>query len=422
MTSTDPSEAGMTRTDPREVGWRLDGWRFDGRPRGGIGYAAAVLWLGFIVVPLIDAITHHGPHARHWIAIVGAAAFVAAYVTLVVRWRRRPRGRVPWGLLALLVVVAITLTVADRPGWGFLLVYCAACVALMGPAPWGFLGVLGCSALAGGASLLGGASGGQAIGFAATAAGIGLLMTLMRDLRIRNEELSEARAELARLAVAKERERFARDLHDLLGHTLSVIALKAELAGRLLPDRTADAAREVAEVEQVARKALSDVREAVSGYRRPTLDGELAGARVALTAAGIEAEIDRAHVALDPAVESVLAWTVREGATNVIRHSGAQHCTLTIRTSLTDASVEVIDDGSRGGAYDGRIGGNGARGGVEGGVSRNARGGHGPARTGHGLIGLAERAELLHGWVEAGPATGGGFRLAVTVPIPPAGS
>ena len=100
-------------------------------------------------------------------------------------------------------------------------------------------------------------------------------MVLMRDLRVRNEELTEARAELARAAVAQERERFARDLHDLLGHTLSVIALKAELAGRLLPGDPERAAAEVGEVEQVARQALSEVRDAVSGYRQPTLEGEI---------------------------------------------------------------------------------------------------------------------------------------------------
>ena len=117
-----------------------------------------------------------------------------------------------------------------------------------------------------------------------------MLMLLMRDLRVRNEELTRRGPSSREMAVAEERERFARDLHDLLGHSLSVIALKAELAGRLLPDGPHDAATEVAEVEQVARTALSEVRDAVSGYRQPTLDGELAGARMALSAAGIEAD------------------------------------------------------------------------------------------------------------------------------------
>ena len=124
-----------------------------------------------------------------------------------------------------------------------------------------------------------------------------------------------------------------------------MIALKAELAGRLLADGPPAAAREVAELEHVARTALGEVRDAVSGYRQPTLDRELAGARMALSAAGIEAQLTSPAVPLDPAVEAVLAWTVREGATNVIRHSGARHCTFKISASLTDAGVEVIDDG-----------------------------------------------------------------------------
>ena len=167
-------------------------------------------------------------------------------------------------------------------------------------------------------------------GYAVTALGIGLLMVLMRDLRERNVELFAARAELARTAVAQERERFARDLHDLLGHSLSVIALKAELAGRLLPGCPEQAATEVAEVEQVARQALSEVRLAVSGYRQPTLDSELEGARIALSAAGVDTSVVRAPVALDPEVEGVLAWAVREGATNVIRHSRARIAALRI--------------------------------------------------------------------------------------------
>jgi two-component system sensor histidine kinase DesK len=268
---------------------------------------------------------------------------------------------------------------------------------------------------------------------------------------MRNQELSEARAELAQMAVARERERFARDLHDLLGHSLSVITLKAELAGRMLNDRPFDAAREISELEQVARTALGEVRDAVSGYRQPTLDRELAGARMALSAAGIEADIHEAHVPLDPPIEAVLAWAVREGATNVIRHSRARHCTLQVTSSLSDAGVEVIDDGvgtgagggttngvgtvigggrsstpgvgtetrARAGAVshlsaDGASGGHGlAAGGGSGGHGLAAGGGSG----GHGLAGLAERARLVNGTLEAGALASGGYRLAVTVPV-----
>jgi len=184
--------------------------------------------------------------------------------------------------------------------------YCAACAALAGSASLALPSVLLCTGLAAGCSVIAGASGASAISYGATTLGVGLLMVLMRDLRMRNQQLTEARAELARTAVIQERERFARDLHDLLGHTLSVIALKAELAGRLLPGAPG---RRCARwgVEQVARQALGEVRQAVSGYRRPTLDGELEGARMALSAAGIETDVQRASVNLRPEVESVLA-------------------------------------------------------------------------------------------------------------------
>jgi two-component system sensor histidine kinase DesK len=372
------------------------------RSRGGVGTVSAFVWLVFLVFPLADAVGHRAPALERALAVAGAVAFVGSYIALVLMWRRGTGGRRVIALYIVLLATATALTVADRPGWGFLFTYAAAATSLLVPARLTLLAIGACVALAGGMSALGGADGGSVVGFVASTAGIGLLMVLLRDLRIRNDELTEARAELARLAVAQERERFARDLHDLLGHSLSVIALKAELAGRLLPVRPDDAAREIAEAETVARSALGEVREAASGYRQPTLDGELAGARMALSAAGIDADVQRADVALAPEVEAVLAWSVREGATNVIRHSSARHCTVRVSADLRDAIVEVIDDGP---------GGGGPRLGV---ASAN---GSGRADGGHGIAGLRERAELFHGSVDAGVGSDGGFTLAVRVPI-----
>jgi two-component system sensor histidine kinase DesK len=380
--------------------WRgpLSSSLFYRRSPGGVRLFAALIWLGFIVFPLIDAVGKRGPVVRHGLIIGGAALFVAAYVSVVMTWRRERQTRLTLPLFGVLLAVAVALTVFNGTSWGFLFTYCAACAAVVAPEGRGFYGVALCSALAGVTSSIGGANGGTVISYVASSAGIGMLMLVLSDLRLRNQQLSQARAELADMAVARERERFARDLHDLLGHSLSVIALKAELAGRLLGGGRAEgaagaAAREIAELEQVARTALGEVREAVSGYRQPTLEGELAGARMALSAAGISADVVQARVALDPAVEAVLAWTVREGATNVIRHSGARHCTLRITASLTDAGVEVIDDG---------VGANGVR--------ANGNGGH-------GIAGLAERASVLHGTISAGALADGGYRLAVSVPV-----
>jgi two-component system, NarL family, sensor histidine kinase DesK len=414
---------------PRRSYRPFAGYPLDARNPHAVRAVAAVVWLAFIVFPLANAIGAKGTPLGRVVVIAGAAVFVAAYVVLVIHWRNQPRGPTPLLLFALMLAVSAALTIWQASGWGFLFTYCAACAALVTAA--GFWAVVACAALAAVCSALGGADGGTVVGFVASSAGVGMLMLVMRDLRVRNVELNEARAVLANMAVAQERERFARDLHDLLGHSLSVIALKAELAGRLLADGPPAAAREVAELEGVARTALGEVRDAVSGYRQPTLDRELAGARMALSAAGIKAEVDKSRVPLDPAVEAVLAWTVREGATNVIRHSGARHCTFKISASLTDAGVEVIDDG-RGANGNGALGGAGEAGGAPDGAAASdgagvpspSAAGSGAAngitaggRGGHGIAGLAERAALLNGSIEAGSRAGGGYRLAATVPV-----
>ena len=414
---------------PRRSYRPFAGYPLDARNPHAVRAVAAVVWLAFIVFPLANAIGAKGTPLGRVVVIAGAAVFVAAYVVLVIHWRNQPRGPTPLLLFALMLAVSAALTIWQASGWGFLFTYCAACAALVTAA--GFWAVVACAALAAVCSALGGADGGTVVGFVASSAGVGMLMLVMRDLRVRNVELNEARAVLANMAVAQERERFARDLHDLLGHSLSVIALKAELAGRLLADGPPAAAREVAELEGVARTALGEVRDAVSGYRQPTLDRELAGARMALSAAGITAEVDESRVPLDPAVEAVLAWTVREGATNVIRHSGARHCTFKISASLTDAGVEVIDDG-RGANGNGALGGAGEAGGAPDGAAASdgagvpspSAAGSGAAngitaggRGGHGIAGLAERAALLNGSIEAGSRACGGYRLAATVPV-----
>jgi two-component system, NarL family, sensor histidine kinase DesK len=397
-----------------------------GNTHGRVRAFPALIWLGFILFPLVDAVTTHASPVAKALTIVGALAFVASYLGLVLMWRQRPWRPQAVALFAVLLGTAIALTLASGPGWGFLFTYCTAVVALFSSAQAGWLWVIGCAALAALCSAIAGASGSAVVSYAVTALGIGLLMVLMRDLRVRNEELNLARAELADAAVAEERERFARDLHDLLGHSLSVIALKAELAGRLLPGRPEQAATEVGEVEQVARQALREVRLAVSGYRQPTLEGELAGARMALAAAGIQADVQAPKVTLQPDVEAVLAWAVREGATNVIRHSRAGRATIRITAGLAVASVEVIDDGARGkgraGAVTRGAGGVPAGGVSAGDVSAGGVQAGADRQVGNGLSGLRERAEAMDGRLEAGPLDNGGFRLMVSVPVSRPGS
>jgi two-component system sensor histidine kinase DesK len=201
----------------------------------------------------------------------------------------------------------------------------------------------------------------------------------------RNAELAMAREDLARLAVEQERARFARDLHDLLGHSLTVITVKAELAGRLMTRDPAKAAAEVADIERLAREALADVRATVAGYREVTLAVELSSARSALDAAGIAAELPGALDDVPGDRRELFGWVVREGVTNVVRHSRAHR----VRVEVSRTTVEVVDDGS------------GCPGTVDG---------------GHGLEGLRERLAVVGGRLEAGPVDAGGFRLYAEVP------
>jgi two-component system, NarL family, sensor histidine kinase DesK len=204
-----------------------------------------------------------------------------------------------------------------------------------------------------------------------------------------NAELSEAREELARNAVAEERLRFARDLHDLLGHSLSLIALKSELAGRLAERDPVRARAEMADVESAARRALAEVREAVSGYRQVGLSVALAEARAALSAAGIALTAPSGTPPLPGPVDAVLGWVVREATTNVLRHSGARTVTVGLGITDGDVALTVTDDG-RGPAEE--VAGGGA-----------------------GLAGLEERLAQLGGRLETGPVPAGGFRLCARV-------
>ncbi|HKE72272.1 MAG TPA: sensor histidine kinase [Acidimicrobiales bacterium] len=206
-----------------------------------------------------------------------------------------------------------------------------------------------------------------------------------------NRALTEARAEVARLAAESERTRIARDLHDLLGHSLTTITVKAGLARRLGTADPERAVREIGEVEDLARRALGDVRTAVAGYREVGLASELASGRELLRAVGIVADLPASGEVVRSDLHELFGWVVREGLTNVVRHSRARRCVVT----LTSDSVEIADDGGA------------------------------PATTadGSGLRGLRERVAAAGGTLQAGPTGSGvrgGWRLQVTVPQPAA--
>jgi len=246
-----------------------------------------------------------------------------------------------------------------------------------------------------------GSPAGDVVTAALLVGGIGLNSLFWSALMAQNRALRRARAEITRLAVSEERLRIARDLHDLLGHNLSLIALKSELASRLLAAQqetaTRRAATEIADVQQVARTALQEVREAVAGYRMPSLAGEIANSVQILQAAGVRfsPRIEAPDLPMD--LDRALAWFVREGTTNIIRHAHASTASLRIDRLGDRVFAEYIDNGQ----------------------ASSATPPASAARPGgsFGLIGLAERMRELGGELSAGPMPERGFRLHVILPI-----
>ncbi|MGY1699556.1 sensor histidine kinase [Geodermatophilus sp. SYSU D00766] len=203
-------------------------------------------------------------------------------------------------------------------------------------------------------------------------------------------EMERSRAVQAQLAVAEERLRFARDLHDVMGRNLSVIAVKSQLAAELVRRGRDGAAEELADISRVAEESLREVRDVVRGYRGSDLPGELAGARSVLRAAGVDVTVtgDDGAVALPDPVQTALGWVVREAVTNVLRHSRATRCTVELSTDGGAAALRVVNDGV------------------------TATGGGG----GNGLTGLAERLAATGGRLAAG-RDGDRFVLTATVPV-----
>lgn len=229
--------------------------------------------------------------------------------------------------------------------------------------------------------------------------GLGLDMIGVSRMGSAIRELHTARRALARMKVEEERLRLARDVHDLLGQTLSVITLKSELARGLITEDPARCAQELSEIEQVGRMTLREVRKTVAGYRQPRLSSELDAARQLLEAAGIAYDIEKLPGELPQPLDAVLAWTVREGVTNVIRHSRARHCLLRFTRDQGWIGVEMLNDRERAeDAPEQRIG------------------------QGSGLLGLRERVSVLGGTMEASPLLLSGkphFRLRVELPMQP---
>ena len=356
----------------RQSRWERMGW--------------AVPWLLFLAFPVVDLITTPRPPLVRAVATAALATFTVAYLIVFSRLFVRDCPR-PVRELLLVAGLGTGLAVWLGPSWAGLLIYVSAAVASSLPERWVWPAVLAAAAVCAGVV--------AADGLFVDLFILPLLCLLTafalrgtRYLMSMNAELVEARDELARNAVAEERLRFARDLHDLLGHSLSLIALKSELAGRLAEQDPARARAEMADVEAAARRALAEVRDAVSGYRGVSFPQALAEARSALAAAGIAVRAPRSRVELPDPIDAVLGWVLREATTNVLRHSGAGTVTVALDTDPAGVLLTVVDDG---------VGGAGA--------------------PGTGLAGLAERVEALGGRLTAGPAEDGGYRLTAAVPL-----
>ena len=365
-------------------------------PEGAPGWAKAILAFAFpavFLVYLAQTAVGIGRHTNGAWTVVGLAllgAFCACYLIALSQWDG-PRGqgtshRVLVLFAAMIVLTALVALFAHEDVWVMYVFISSLAVGL-----WGGRGLLVVTGLTLLAIFLPPAIPAWHAGVQwAPAFTIPLIsMALFAFFAVvrANAELTEARGEIARLAAEGERSRIARDLHDLLGHSLTSITVKAGLARRLSSTDPAGAVVEISEVETLAREALADVRSAVGGYREVTLGTELATGGEVLRAAGIDAQLPGAVDVVDPAYRDLFGWVVREGLTNVVRHARATRCEVV----LSSTTVMVTDNG---------VGHDGA-----------ARSGS----DGNGLSGLRERVESAGGVLEVGPAPDGGWQLVAAM-------
>jgi two-component system, NarL family, sensor histidine kinase DesK len=364
-------------------------------------------WLVCLIFPLAQLVRNPLPV---WHLVLGGVAlvgFAASYTWLM--WphpasqgaRLRACSRSSLLLFVALSVLVLVFSVLDTPAWLWLLIGTSAIAGLLLPLRSAFAAVVLFTLFP--LFLMLKIHGGFAgvdlwwlIALMLLVRGLGLDMIGVARLGSAIRELQRARRELARLAVIEERARLSRDLHDLLGQALSMITLKSELARHLVTEEPERCTQELSEIERVSRQMLREVREAVAGYRQPTLSSELEGARQLLEAAGIDYQIEPLTELLPPALDAALAWAVREGVTNVIRHSRARQCCIHLTKKNDAVMAEVLSDGGQPEQVERTV------------------------RPGLGLAGLRGRVSALGGRMEAGSLTLAGsehFRVHVELPM-----
>ena len=315
------------------------------------------------------------------------AVQLAAFVVFLATYFAGQRAR--GGRIFLLVAVMDALAAgfsARNPGTVAFWIYGAALLGNLRPARHAAIALAGQVAISAAVTALLGMPAWYYMMSAVISALVGAVTIQAAVNDDRNAKLRLAQEEVERLAKVAERERIARDLHDLLGHTLSVIVLKSELARKLVGRDAARAAQEIEEVERIAREGLAEVRTAITGYRSSGLQAEMDHVRKALADAGIGATVEAHPVRLDPAQDTALSLALREAATNVIRHAGATRCHIRFYAQDGSVLMEVEDNG---------------------------RGGNAP--FGHGLTGMRERIQALGGVLQR--ETDHGTRLHIRLPL-----
>ena len=369
-------------------------------------------WLVCLLFPLISLLREPALPEHGIPGLLALAGFAAGYTWLM--WphpvsrdaRTRSRSRISYLLFGVLSMLTIVFSLIYGPAWLWLLIGISAMAGVLLPMRSAFVAVLLLTLFPLLLTLV--IRGGIAevdwwwlIALLLLIRGIGLDMIGVTRMGSAIRELHNARKELARLAVIEERLRLSRDLHDLLGQTLSVITLKSELASGCVTADPARCTQELAEIERVSRQMLREVRRTVAGYRQPTLANELDGAQQLLEAAGVASVVEQTLGYLPPAVDAILAWVVREGVTNVVRHSRARQCLIRLSCEQDMACAEVLNDDERQEDHA---------------INRE----DGQESHGQGLSGLRERVNALGGSMEAGWLTLSGkahFRLRVAVPL-----
>lgn len=347
--------------------------------RFGLGFS--LVWLGWLSWPIVDVVTSGKPRWAIASAILLTVVFMALYaagMALCFEDREGMPLRMIAGAMVLLPFGLAALIGVDSASY---FMFTAALMVIAWPVWVSLPAVVVFITWALALPLFVGQHGVPRWLFPVLIAAQGALMYAVRRMEAQKRQIDRAHDQLAEVAVADERARFGRDLHDILGHSLTSIIVKAELAGKLAERDSTKARAEIADIERLAREGLDDVRRTAAGYRDVTLAAELVAARSALEAAGIHADLPQAVDDVPGSLRELFGWAVREGITNVVRHSGAGSCEV----RLTSRSVRVIDDG---------VGGDGTSGG--------------------GLRGLDDRAVTAGAVVET-RARSTGFELCVRV-------